>query len=299
MKNVAMITTTAALLILTALGACSAPEPAPAARRTDQVGAIAVARGRVDVEGGLLIIGASRDGTVREVLVEDGQRVLKDQILARLDERAAALAVASARAEQDQARAQFDVLSARLKASRQQAQRTGAAAREGVATGQAAMDASGALAVQVAEQAAAKAGIEIAHQRVLAAELERAQLDIRAPLAGTIIDRSVRVGDRIAVQSGRELFRLLPEQPLIVRAELGEDFVDRVHAGMRAEIIPDADPQHPLPAHVLRVGAVFGLSQRRDDPQQSPDARVVDCVLAIDAGSLRIGQQVLVRIRRQ
>ncbi len=297
MKTMVKTTALFALAILATLTACSSSDQPPSAPHTATTGAIAVARGRVDVEGGLLTLGAARDGTVVEVLVHDGQHVEKDQLLARLDARVAELAIATARAEQDQARAQLDVVTAGLQALRQQAQRMRGAASEGVATGQAAQEAGSALTVRVSEQAAARANVEITRQHVLAAELERSQLDVRAPVPGTLVDHSIRIGDHVAAQSGRELFRLVPDEPLIVRAELGEDFVNQVHPGMRAEIVADADPQHPLPAHVLRVGAVFGPSRHVDDPQQTPDARVVDCVLALDGGSMRIGQQVLVRIR--
>ena len=167
------------------------------------------------------------------------------------------------------------------------------------ATDQSADDARNAIVVLQAELAAAQAATGIARQHLDAAQFGRDQMSIRAPLAGRIVAFNVQVGDRIAAQSGKELFRLLPQRPLIVRAELGEAFVDAVHPGMRADVLADANPGSPLAAHVLRVGQVFGIAQRSDDPQQSPDARVVECVLALDSGSLRIGQQVLVRVHRQ
>jgi RND family efflux transporter MFP subunit len=285
-------------LLSFALCACSKPANAdlPTAKPSD---AIAVARGRVDVEGGLLAIGASRDGTVAAVNANEGDRVKAGDVLVQLDPRPADLAVASAQAELDQARAQARTIAVKLPALDQQSKRLAAAAGDGAATGQAADDARNAVAVLKAELDTAQSGIAIARQHLAAAQFEREQTGIRAPLAGRIVARDVQVGDRIAAQSGKELFRVLPDRPLIVRAELGEAFVDTVSPGMRADVIPDASPGTTLGAHVLRVGQVFGAARRSDDPQQSPDARVVDCVLALDNGSLRIGQQVLVRIHRQ
>ncbi len=258
----------------------------------------AVARGRVDVEGGLLALSASRDGNVVAVNANDGDRVKQGDVLMQLDQRQTDLVVAAAQAEVEQSRAQAAVLAARLPPLAQQARRLIAAAADGVATGQSADDARNAVVVLQAELAAAQSGTDIARQHLTAAQFERDQLSIRAPIAGRIVGRAVQVGDRVAAQSGKELFRVLPDRPLIVRAELGEAFVDAVRPGMRAEVIADANPGTSLAAHVLRVGQVFGAARRGDDPQQSPDARVVECVLTLDSGSLRIGQQVLVRIDR-
>lgn len=286
-----------ALWISLGLTGCSKPAQAdvPVSRPSD---AVAVARGRVDVEGGLLAISASRDGTATAVNASDGDRIKQGDVLVQMDARAADMAIAAAQAELAQSRAQAHVLAVRLPALELQAKRLTAASGEGVATGQSADDARNAASVLKAELAAAQSGIGIATQRLAAARFERDQSSIRAPLAGRIVARNVQVGDRLAAQSGKELFRLLPDRPLIVRAELGETFVDAVRPGLRAEVIADSNPGTSLSAHVLRIGQVFGAAGRSDDPQQSPDARVVECVLALDNGSLRIGQQVLVRIHK-
>ncbi len=285
-------------LVACALVACGKPASAdlPAAKPSD---AMAVARGRVDVEGGLLAITTPRDGVVIAVNAADGDRVKAGDLLLRLDPRAADLAVTAAQAELEQARAQSGVVEAKLPALAEQSKRLIAAAGDGAATGQAADDARSALAVAKAELAGAQSAVAIARQHLAAAQFEREQMDLRAPIAGSVVAREAQVGDRVGASSGKELVRLLPDRPLIIRAELGEAFVDTVRPGMRAEVIPDANPGTTLGAHVLRIGQVFGAARRSDDPQQAPDARVVDCVLALDNGSLRIGQQVLVRIRKQ
>ncbi len=290
----------AAFVALLSIALCACSKPANAdLPKTATSDAAAVARGRVDVEGGLLTISASRDGIAMAVNANDGDRVKAGDVLVQLDPRPAEMAVASAQAELEQSRAQARTIAVKLPALVQQAKRLSAAATDGAATGQAADDARNALAVLKAELDAAQSGIAIARQHLATAQFERGQMAVRAPAAGRIVAREVQVGDRVAVQSGKELLRVLPDRPLIVRAELGEAFVDAVRPGMRAEVIPDANPGTTLSAHVLRVGEVFGAARRSDDPQQSPDARVVDCVLALDSGSLRIGQQVLVRIRRK
>ena len=67
----------------------------------------AIANGRVDIEGGLIQAAARRGGVVREVLVQEGERVTAGQILARQEDDEARLAVQSAAATVSQAESQM------------------------------------------------------------------------------------------------------------------------------------------------------------------------------------------------
>src|SRR5579859_2588320 len=92
---------------------------------------VAVARGRIDIEGGLLKLSMPREGVVADIKVREGDHVHKGQVLAVLDTRPAQLAVTAAEAEQKQAKAQGNLLEARLKAAQQRATRLRAAAAAG------------------------------------------------------------------------------------------------------------------------------------------------------------------------
>jgi len=46
---------------------------------------IASAKGRIDIEGGVVRLAARRDGVIAQVLVEEGARVKAGQVLASLD----------------------------------------------------------------------------------------------------------------------------------------------------------------------------------------------------------------------
>lgn len=259
---------------------------------------IAMARGQVDVEGGLIRVVAPRDGHVEAVEVEDGSMVKRGDVLARLDQRQARIGVGMAEAGLAQAQAQVGVLNARVPQSQMQAQRIAEAAGAGAATGQSADEAKATLVVLKAEIAAAEAAVAVARQHV---EEARAELDartIKAPAAGRIVRRSVHVGDVVSAQNATELFQLLPDRPRIVRAELNEAYVDLVKPGMLAEVVRDSDQGKAVPARVLRVGDVFGPSRLTDDPVERAGAHDVECVLQLDGGDFRIGQRVLVRFPR-
>ncbi|MFD1191842.1 biotin/lipoyl-binding protein, partial [Phenylobacterium conjunctum] len=57
---------------------------------------VAIANGKADVEGGMIQVAARRAGIVREVLVSEGDRVVKGQILARQEDDEPRLAAAEA-----------------------------------------------------------------------------------------------------------------------------------------------------------------------------------------------------------
>ncbi|MFI4970766.1 MAG: efflux RND transporter periplasmic adaptor subunit, partial [Lysobacterales bacterium] len=276
------------------LGACSdASQHGAAATPATASPYLAMARGQVDVEGGLVRVVAPRDGRIDKVDVEDGDSVKQGDVLALLDQRAAQVGVGIADATLDQAGAQVRVLKARLPQAQLQAQRVGEAAGAGAASGQSADDARAALAVLDAEIGAAAAAVKVARAHLDEAQVELDARTIKAPVAGRVVRRSVHDGDMVSAQSATELFQLLPDRPRIVRAELNEAYVDRIKPGMQAEVVRDTDQGKTWPARVLRIGEVFGPSRLTDDPVERAGAHDVECVLALDGADLRIGQRVL------
>jgi multidrug resistance efflux pump len=294
----ACLSATLLALLCGALAACS-PDASDAAPSPSAGSGtyLAMARGQVDVEGGLIRVVASRDGRIEEVRVEDGDVVKQGDVLARLDQRQARIAVGVAEANLAQANAQIGVLKAKLTPLADQARRVAEAAGAGAATGQSADDAGTALAVLKAEIGVADAASRVAHEHLDEARAEFDARAITAPAAGRIVRRSVHVGDAVSAQGAGELFQLLPDRARIVRAELNEAYVDLVKPGMRAEVVRDSDQGTVVQAEVLRVGDVFGPSRLTDDPVERAGAHDVECVLRLDGGEFRIGQRVLVRFK--
>lgn len=286
----------AAAVTLLATG-CSHESP-PATPSTTAAYA-AVARGKVDVEGGLLVLGTPRDGTLTGVAVHEGDRVSKGQVLATLDPAPAQLQLQAAEAELAQAKAQRQLLDGKLAAVRVQAQRLADAAKAGAGDGQSADAAAAAANELVAQQAAADAAVAMATQKRDAARYELGLRTLRAPVDARVVRVGAQTGASVSTTAGGPLFTLLPLTPPIVRAELSESFVDAVKVGMPATVSADggSSTQSWL-AHVLRVGSVVGPSTLEDDPQLRANARTVACVLAFDApppADVRVGQRVLVR----
>lgn len=262
----------------------------------------AVARGRVDVEGGLLKLSMPREGVVAEIKVHEGDHVRKGQVLATLDTKPAQLAVNAAEAEQKQAQAQARLLEVRIKAAQQRAGRLAEAAAAGAGDGQSADDARDAAQQLQGELDNAHAADALAAQKLDAARYELAQRSLVAPVDAQIVERDIQPGAAVSPQGGAA-FVLLPEGARIVRAELNESFVTAVHDGMQASIVDDSGSGAPtLSAHVQRIGTVFGPSALEEDPLVRANTRTVECVLAFDQtppASLRIGQRVIVQFAPQ
>jgi RND family efflux transporter MFP subunit len=279
------------------LAACSQNDAGKNASSTTPAYA-AVARGRVDIEGGLLKLSMPRDGIVSEIRVREGDRVHKGQVLAVLDTKPAQLAVSGAEAELKQAQAQGELLEVRLKAARQRATRLASAAAAGAGDGQSADDAKDAAQQLQGELDNARAAEATATQKLDAARYELAQRTLLAPFDGQIVERDIQPGAAVSPQGG-PAFVLLPEQPRIVRAELNESFASVVHEGMQAQVVDDSGSGVPaLSAHVQRIGTVFGPSALEEDPLIRANTRTVQCVLLFDQPpppSLRIGQRVIVQ----
>ncbi|MFW8695649.1 biotin/lipoyl-binding protein, partial [Mesorhizobium japonicum] len=83
----------------------------------------AIANGKVDVEGGIIQIAARRGGIVREVLVQEGERVTAGQILARQEDDEPRLAVQSAAAAVAQAESQLTQIRVDIRTAQREQER--------------------------------------------------------------------------------------------------------------------------------------------------------------------------------
>jgi multidrug resistance efflux pump len=257
----------------------------------------AVARGKIDIEGGLLQLSMPLDGRVAEVLVHEGEHVGEGQIMASLDATAARIGVNAAKAKLDQAGARVGAIEAQIKRLQRHAERLANAAAAGAGEEQTAEDAAAAVEQAKGELAGARAEQALAGESLAAARLELDHQDLHAPIAGEVVRRSIQQGTFVSGQT-QAAFVLLPDQARIVRAEINESFIGAVEVGMRAEAVDESDSRR-FALHVVRIGKVFGVNTLEDDPQLRASARSVECVLAFDGPepeNLLIGQRLTVRI---
>jgi len=280
-----------------ALAACSHSNadhvPAPAAAPAYA----AIARGQVDVEGGLIKITAPRDGRIAELHGEPGMSVKTGDVLAKFDAHQAELSAGIAEAEVAQAQAHASALPTKVAGMKSRGDRATEAAQAGAATQQAADDAKQAQAELNAEIGEADAAVAAAKQKLRQARHEVDVLTLRAPVDARVVARTAHLADVVSVQSNAALFTLLPDAPRIVRAELNEAFVAKVAVGMSADVTAEDGSDKVYKATITRIGDVFGPSKLTEEAQEASDTRDVECILRLDGDALRVGQRVPVRFK--
>ena len=174
------------------------------------------------------------DLAIVEIDVEEGDRVAKGQVLARLDD-------SVLRAQLVQAEASI----AQSEAGLQKAEAEAAIAGSDVGRAKALIK-NGYISGQVAEQrettlATAHADVNVARQNLEAAKALRderrarlAQTEIRAPTDGIISKRTATLGNVVPV--GTQLFRMIRDGRVELRAEIPEMDLPAVKPGQTATI---------------------------------------------------------------
>lgn len=280
-----------ALLGLPALSACQKAEPPAEAAPLH-----AIARGRIEVQGGLLALSAPIDGELRALDVVEGQKVRKGDVLARFDTADLTDDTHLIEAQANQSRQRHTAAQRKARGLSETVGRYEQAAKAGAASAQALAEAQQSLANVQSEVDAAAAEIAVADQRLAQARnrLHRAQLI--APADGVALRVAASSGQRLS--AGAPVLTLLPDRPLIVRAEINESFIGRVRPGMKATVTIDPAPSgaKPLPAARLTYLSPVYTHARQDDDVERGPSRVVEGLLEFDARpDVRVGQTVRVR----
>ncbi len=292
-----------------ALGACGGPpssddDPAPGTKgsKTEVDPAsiatpyAAIAAGKVDIEGGLVDVAARAAGIVKEVYVQEGDKVKTGQILARQEDDDSRLSRNRVSAQLQQAEAQLPVLAVQLEAAAREEARLDRLLSESATSQQAfeqAQDRTRQLRAQVDAQ---KTSVALVRAQLAEANYQVELHIIRAPADGTIVRRYANPGSGASTFSVTAMFQLQPDALRIVRAEVEERSITLVKEGQGVEIVPESNQQATYPGKVIRIAAVMGARKlRSDDPSERADERVVEVVVDAEQAPVLIGQRVLVK----
>ena len=259
----------------------------------------AIANGKADVEGGVIAVAARRGGVVREVFVNEGDRVVAGQILARQEDDEPRLAVQSAQAAVSQARSQLGMTQVELTAARREHERLGKLASTNFVAAQRMDQARDAIAQAEARLSSQRAAIQTAEAQLAEARYNQELTIIRAPMDGRIARRYAQPGAGASTLNVTAMFDLEPDTDRIVRAEIVEADIPTVTIGQEVELTPEGDPTKITVGRVLRRAAVFGARKlQSDDPSARTDERVVEVVVSADDTPFLIGQRVLVKFMK-
>jgi HlyD family secretion protein len=259
----------------------------------------AIANGKVDIEGGIIQIAARRGGVVREVLVQEGDRVVAGQILARQEDDEPRLALQSAAADVVQAESQLRLIEVDIRAAQREYERLERLVDTNFVAAQRLDQARDAIAQAQARLGSQQAAVQTARARRDQAAYNVELTVIRAPQSGRIVRRYANPGAGASTLNVSTMFDLEPDAPRIARAEIVESDIPNITVGQAVEITPEGDPSKVYVGSVLRRAAVFGARKlASDDPSQRSDERVVEVVVAAGDAPLLIGQRVLVKFMK-
>ncbi|GGA09259.1 efflux RND transporter periplasmic adaptor subunit [Dyella caseinilytica] len=204
-------------------------------------------------------VSAQITGTLTEVLIEEGDRVKKDQILARLDDSAYKAALDTAAAQAKAAYALVDQYKSQLAQNLRDATRDDVLAKQGLVSKQVAeqartlADSTRAQLVSQQKQAAA------ADANTVQAQVNFDYCVIRAPFDGVITTKDAQIGEVISPFSAGGGFTrtgvgtIVDMNSLEVDVDVNEAYIGRVLPKMPAEAVLDAYPDWKIPAHVIAI----------------------------------------------
>lgn len=281
-------------LSLTALVACS-DSHVPSVKSDPSFAAIG--RGKIDVEGGLLNINAPNDAIFSEITVQRGATVKAGDVLARFNSEQENLAVELAGAEVSHAQLELDALQRRTKNAELLAGRWQSAAKEGAADQAQADEAQQTLNQLRADITSAKSMLAIANIKRKQTQFALAQRALHAPQNAEVAKVTAQAGT--AVSGNNPAFVLLPNKPLIIRAEINESFIGQIKQGSKASVLFEAAPQSAqIEAHVVYIGSLLEAGHWGDEQQQTN--RVVECILEFDQPQhYLVGQNVMVKFHAE
>ena len=204
-------------------------------------------------------VSAKITGKVREVLIEEGQRVEAGDVMARLDP-------IDADAQRDLSASQLAAAQSQIVGSQAQLKEAEAnAARLGALVGQKlisraqfeqAVAQRDALRAQVAT---AQRNAQVARNSLAIASNGVDNTIVRAPFAGIIIAKSAQPGEIVSPLSAGGGFTrtgigtIVDMDSLEVEVEVGEAFIGRVKPGMRTETVLNAYQDWKIPGKVIAI----------------------------------------------
>ncbi len=182
-------------------------------------------------------------GEVLDLPVELGDNVERGKLLVRIDPRDVNNAYAQAKADLDVAVARFDVAERQLKRMQELHNSDIVTAEE--------------LESAILEHANANAALVRAQTNLELAEDKLNDVTLRAPITGTIVERTVEQGQVVTgtrdLTGGTVLMRMADLNEVQVRTLVDETDIGRLEPGLPAEITVEAYPDRTFRGSVLKI----------------------------------------------
>lgn len=204
-------------------------------------------------------VSAQITGTLTQVLIDEGFKVHKGQVLARLDDTGLKAALAAAEAQVRTAQANTGQLRAQLAQAEADARRQAELAASGMTTRQTQEQTATAVKAYTAQLEAAQRQVEAAQAQVRQAQVNFDYATVRAPFDGVVTARAAQVGEIISPLSAGGGFTrtgvgtIVDMDSLEVNVDVNEAYIAQVKPDMPCEAVLDAYPDWKIPARVVAV----------------------------------------------
>jgi RND family efflux transporter MFP subunit len=215
-------------------------------KQAGQAGTVLTGSGYIVTQHKYIVIGTKILGQIVAEPIEEGQRVKVGDLLARIDDR-------DYQAQLKQAYADRDLAVANVQLKRARADRLRELYKQHVQSKDALDDAENQLAVAEAELKKADGAIDFAKFAV-------SQTVITSPINGVVLQKYRELGDTInfggQIQAGggaTDIAQLADLSDLRCEVDINESDIAKVKMGTPATVIPDAYPDNPFSAQVVKI----------------------------------------------
>jgi HlyD family secretion protein len=206
---------------------------------------------------------------IADVLVQEGDKVTRGQILARLDTSRLKPQAASAKADLVNANQQWNRLTALAE----------------LTTGR---------AISQEDLDSAKAALDMAQARLTVADRKLADAELVSPCDAVVRSRLLEPGEMVSPQ--RPVFNLAITDPKWVRAYVSELDLGTVHEGMKASISTDSFPGQTIPGWVGFISSVAEFTPKAVETKELRSSLVYEIRVFVQdpQDELRLGMPATV-----
>ena len=204
-------------------------------------------------------VSAKVTGKVRDVLIEEGQRVEEGQVLAHLDPVDANAQRSLSAAQLAAAQSQITGVAAQLKQAEADANRLGALARQQLVSRAQSDQAIASRDALRAQLATAQHNAQVARDGLRIADNGIDNTIVRAPFAGVVIAKAAQPGEIVSPLSAGGGFTrtgigtIVDMASLEVEVDVGEAYIGRVKPDMRTETVLNAYQDWKIPGKVIAI----------------------------------------------
>jgi RND family efflux transporter MFP subunit len=234
-------------------------------------------------------VSSKATGRVAEVLIEEGQRVERGEIIARLDSSNTSAALAEAQARLALAQADQDAARVAADDAYRQFHRNELQHASGLISSQAFDGATAAYNSTRTNVAVKERAVAVSRAQLVLAERNDEDMIIRAPFAGIVTVKAAQPGEIVSPLSASSGFArtgigtIVDMDSMEVEVDVSENFIARVQPGQAAVVRLNAYPDWEIPAATIAVIPTADRSKasvrvrvglRLKDPRILPDMGV-------------------------